>query len=325
MRNPLIKYTAVGAFVSAMIVALVVVLALIAGHTGPTDEYSILLDNVSDVKFGTVVRYEGFPVGQVTAIEPEFKAGHYRFRLSIDVQEGWQFPADSVARIAASSFLAAKTVEVTGGASKDIVPPGGEIAGGPSADMFSLMADVAAHIGDVIDRVGTTAETNITDFMGNLSDITKAIEAKTPRIASDVATFTAQLNIEMEKIDHLLSDRNIEAVGNSLASIEMASGNAADASSDLKAMGAKILDLADQVHSLVTDNRKNVDKSAANMEYVLRTVAQNIDSITNNLDGASRNMNEFSRLIRQNPGLLLSGANPEADKGLNPVSGAEEQ
>jgi phospholipid/cholesterol/gamma-HCH transport system substrate-binding protein len=27
-----------------------------------------------------------------------------------------------------------------------------------------------------------------------------------------------------------------------------------------------------------------------------------------NLDGASRNMNEFSRLIRQNPGLLLGGS-----------------
>jgi phospholipid/cholesterol/gamma-HCH transport system substrate-binding protein len=27
-----------------------------------------------------------------------------------------------------------------------------------------------------------------------------------------------------------------------------------------------------------------------------------------NLDGASRNMSEFSRLIRQNPGLLLGGS-----------------
>ena len=30
-------------------------------------------------------------------------------------------------------------------------------------------------------------------------------------------------------------------------------------------------------------------------------------------------MNEFSRLIRQNPGLLLGGGSPETDKGLTPV------
>ena len=31
-------------------------------------------------------------------------------------------------------------------------------------------------------------------------------------------------------------------------------------------------------------------------------------------------MSEFSRLIRQNPGLLLNGGTPEADQGLTPAS-----
>ena len=37
-------------------------------------------------------------------------------------------------------------------------------------------------------------------------------------------------------------------------------------------------------------------------------MAQNIDTINQNLDGASRNLNEFSRRIRNNPGLLLGGS-----------------
>jgi phospholipid/cholesterol/gamma-HCH transport system substrate-binding protein len=32
-------------------------------------------------------------------------------------------------------------------------------------------------------------------------------------------------------------------------------------------------------------------------------------------------MSEFSRVIRQNPGLLLSGSSPAADKVLKPVEG----
>jgi phospholipid/cholesterol/gamma-HCH transport system substrate-binding protein len=72
---------------------------------------------------------------------------------------------------------------------------------------------------------------------------------------------------------------------------------------------------------MLNDNRKNVDKSVADLEYILRAVAQNIDAITNNLEGSTRNMNEFSRLIRQNPGLLLSGGNPKNDEGLSPSTG----
>jgi phospholipid/cholesterol/gamma-HCH transport system substrate-binding protein len=74
---------------------------------------------------------------------------------------------------------------------------------------------------------------------------------------------------------------------------------------------------------MINRNSKNVDKSTADLEYILRAVSQNIDAITNNLEGTTRNMNEFSRLIRQNPGLLISGGSPAPDKGLTPVPGGQ--
>jgi phospholipid/cholesterol/gamma-HCH transport system substrate-binding protein len=338
MRSHFLNYTAVGVFVAAMIVALVVVLSMLAGRTGPTDHYSIVLEDVTDVKYGTLVRYAGFPVGQVEAITPELADGRYRFRLHISVQQGWQFPSDSVARIAASSFLAAKTIEVRGSNTATAIEPGGEIAGGRSIDMFSLMADVAAEIGDlsqsslkplvakigdIIERVGNTTETNIKDLLGSLNNIAREVETKTPAIVGNVEAFTTQLNVEMAKIDRLLSEKNMTAVDNSLANIERTTANAEAASRDLQALGSRIVAVADQIHSLVQDNRKNVDKSIADLEYVLRTVAQNIDSLTRNLDGTARNMNEFSRLIRQNPGLLLSGGSPAADPGLSPTGGSQ--
>lgn len=333
MRSHFLNYTLVGVFVSAMIVALVVVLSLIAGRTGPTDTYSTVLDDVTDIKYGTLVRFAGFPIGQVEKIQPELVDGRYRFRLHLAVQQGWKFPTDSVARIAASSFLAAKTLEVNGGPTPDAIAPGGEIAGGTAADMFSLMAQVAAEIGDlsksslkplvakisdIIDRIGNTTETNLKELMGSLNNIADEVETKTPVIIGNVETFTTQLNAEMAKVDQLLSDRNIAAVEASLANIEQTTANAVVASQDMKALAGKITAVADEIQDLVADNRKSVDKSIADLEYVLRAVAQNIDSITRNLDGTTRNMNEFSRLIRQNPGLLLSGGSPEADPGLAP-------
>ncbi len=339
MRTHFINYTAVGLFVASMIVALLWALAQISGRTGPTDTYSILMDSVTDIDYGTLVRYEGYKIGQVERIEPEWVDGKYRFRVLVSVEEGWKFPSDSIARISASSFLAAKTVEVFGGKSQELLAAGGEILGGPPADAFSLMAQVAAQIGDlsdsalkpliqnvdeIISRLGNSTEANLDELFNSLQEIANEVQGKTPKITSDISTFTAQMNATLLQADKFLDDRNVESVRAILGNMEKASKDASVAAAEVKKLSQKIQQLADQVNDMIGDNRKNVDKSVANLEYILRSVSQNIDSITRNLDGTARNMNEFSRLIRQNPGLLLNGGSPEADRGLTPASSAEQ-
>ena len=341
MRSHFLNYTVVGLFVSAMVIALIVVIIKLSGRTGPTDDYSIVFDNVSDMKYGTVVRYEGYPIGQVRLIEPEHNSGgSYRFRVFVNIKQGWQIPTDSVARIAASSFLAAKTIEIAGGHATETVKVGGEIPGGAPADIFSLMSAVAAEVGDLsnsslkpmlakisqtIDRIGSSTEGNLNQLFGSLNAIAKSVQEKTPQIAGDLAKFTSQMNLEMGQIDKMLSDHNIDAVNQSLAHIEAASANAAAATNDLKSLSQRAKGLADQLSGLVRENTGNIDKSVSDLSYILRTLSQNIDAITNNLEGSTRNMNEFSRLIRQNPGLLLSGGSPAPDKGLTPVPNAPKE
>lgn len=337
MRSHFLNYTAVGVFVSAMIAALIAVIINLSGHTGPMDRYSIVFDNVTDMKYGTAVRYEGYPIGEVSRIEPERKDNRYRFRVFVDVKQGWQVPKDAVARISASSFLAAKTIEITGGRATEMIAAGGEIPGGSPADMFSLMSSVAAEIGDLsnsslkpmlakisemIDRIGTSTEGNLNQLFSSLNAIAKNVQDHTPQITADLSRFTAQMNTEMGQVDKMLSDRNVEQISQALAHIQVASANAEAATSDLRSLSQQATKLADQLTALVQSNSKNVDKSVADLAYILRSVSQNIDAITHNLEGSTRNMNEFSRLIRQNPGLLLSGGTPAPDSGLTPVPDA---
>ncbi len=340
MRSHFLNYTVVGLFVSAMVIALIVVVVMLSGRSGPTDNYSVVFDNVSDMKYGTVVRYEGYPIGLVERIEPERKDNRYRFRVFVDVKKGWQIPTDSVARIAASSFLSAKTIEIAGGHAPETVAVGGEIPGGSPADMFSLMSSVAAEIGDLsnsslkpmlakvsdmINRIGNSTEGNLNQLFGSLNAIAQSVQAKAPQIAGDLAKFTAQMNVEMGQIDKILADRNVEAVNRTLAHIQEASANAASAAGDLKGLSQKAKTLADQLNTLMQNNSGKVDRSVADLSYILRTLSQNIDAITNNLDVSTRNMSEFTRLIRQNPGLLLSGSSPAPDKGLTPVPSATKE
>lgn len=339
MRNHFINYTTVGVFVAAMIVALLWTLAQISGRTGPTDKYSILMDSVTDIDYGTLVRYQGFKIGQVEKIEPEWGNGKYQFRVIITVDQGWHFPADSVARIAASSFLSGKTVEVYAGKSLELVKAGGEIMSGPPADAFSLMAQVASQIGDlsenslkpliqdvddIIKRIGNNTDQNLDELFTSLQAIASDVQGKAPKITSDISTFTTQMNATLLQADKLLDDQNIESVRAILANTEKATRDASTAAAEVKSLGQKLEHLADQVGDMIGDNRPNIDKSLANLEYILRSVSQNIDSITRNIDGTARNMSEFSRLIRQNPGLLLNGGPPAADKGLTPASSTEQ-
>jgi phospholipid/cholesterol/gamma-HCH transport system substrate-binding protein len=337
MRSHFINYTAVGVFVAAMIVALLWALAQISGRTGPADTYTIVMDSVTDIDYGTLVRYEGYKIGQVERIEPEWVDGKYRFRVVVSVNKDWKFPADSVARIAASSFLAAKTVEVFGGKSPDLIAAGGEIMSGPPADAFSVMAQVAGQVGDlsetslkplianvndIITRIGNNTDTNLNELFASLEAIAAEVQSKTPKITDDLSTFTTQMNATLLQADKFLDERNLQSVRAILANTEKATKDASVAAAEVKALGRKLQDLADEVNAMISGNRRNVDKSLANLEYILRSVAQNIDSITRNVDGTARNMSEFSRLIRQNPGLLLSGGSPEADRGLTPASSA---
>jgi phospholipid/cholesterol/gamma-HCH transport system substrate-binding protein len=335
MRSHFVNYTTVGVFVAAMIVALLWALAQISGRTGPTDSYAIVMDAVTDIDYGTLVRYEGYKIGQVERIEPEWVDGKYRFRVVVSVNKGWKFPSDSVARISASSFLAAKTVEVFGGKSSDLVAVDGEIMSGPPADAFSLMAQVAGQIGDlsetslkplianlndIISRIGNNTDANLNDLFASLRAIAADVQNKAPKITNDLSTFTTQMNATLLQADKFLDEQNLQSVRTILANTEKATKDASVAAGEVKALGRKLQQLADQANAMITGNRKNVDNSLADLEYILRSVAQNIDSITRNIDGTARNMSEFSRLIRQNPGLLLSGGSPEADRGLTPTS-----
>jgi len=338
MRSHFLNYTVVGLFVSAMIAALIVVIIQLSGRSGPTDTYSIVFDNVSDMKYGTAVRYEGYPIGEVVKIEPERKDNQYRFRVFVNVKQGWQMPKDVIARISASSFLAAKTIEINGGRSAEMIAAGGEIPGGSPADMFSLMASVAGEIGDLsnsslkpmlakisdlIDKIGNSTATNLDQLFASLNAIAKNVQDKTPIITDQLAQFTTQMNVEMGQVSKVLSDHNVDQIDQSLAHIQTASANAAAATADLKSLSQQASKLADQLTMLIQSNSKNIDKSVSDLAYILRTLSQNIDAITHNLDGTTRNLSEFSRLIRQNPGLLLSGGTPKPDSGLTPVPDAQ--
>jgi len=84
-------------------------------------------------------------------------------------------------------------------------------------------------------------------------------------------------------------------------------------SSNLEGSQKKLDTLLLNMNETVGGNKKRVEKAVTDFRYIVGSIAQHIDAFNQNMEATSRNMYEFSRQIRQNPGLLLGGEAPKDD------------
>ena len=326
MRHQGLNYAIVGVFVLAMLTAALAAVVTLSGGTGARDSYSVVFDNVADVKFGTQVRYEGFPVGQVESMTPVIEDGATVFLLELSVQEGFVIPSDSIARVHASQFLAAKTVEIQRGSAATALEPGARIASAPPADMFSAMASVAGQVGELsqdglkplldrltalVDNANNLIDDDVAPMIDSLNAVAQDTRGRVPEITGELLAFMQELNVTLASVQQLLSAHNVAEVQQTVENVNTVSEDLVVISQTMQGTLVQLDGIVANLQNVVEQNQGNVTASLDDTRYILRSIAQNIDAINHNLAGTARNMNEFSRLIRQNPGLLLGGSAPE--------------
>lgn len=324
MKDTRINYVIVGGFTSVMIVAFVIVISMLAGSTGATDKYYTVYNNVGGLKFGTQVLYEGYQIGQVDSIEPMFEDNTVQFRVNIEVQEGWVIPEDSIAQATVSGLLSAMTIDISGGESPSALAPGSEIPGVAPSNFFAALSEIGAEFGDLsqnsikplldnlsgyVTELGDTAVENAGPMMVNLRTISDDLNRQVPEIASSLNRTAGMIETDV------LSSNNRGNLTAVLSNFESASSDMAGLASELNQTRVLVHESVEQINNLVTDNAADVGDAVDDLRYTLATISRTIDGITNNLEASSRNFAEFSRLIRQNPGLLLGGS-PQEDEAL---------
>lgn len=327
MNTSKINYFYVGSFVLVMLVLLVITLALVTGRTGATDSYYAVFRNVSGIKFGSQVVFEGYGIGQVETITPMPEAGGMRFRVDMSVTRDWRIPDDSVAQISASGILSAVTISITAGKSARALAPGTQLKAGESSNLFAVMSSVASDVGDLaqtslkpllatlndlaasdikplLATIGRTAETfgnvlekDMIQLIEEMRALVLDMAVRIPKITTDIEQFTGKMNTASDELNAMLSPQNRKLLEQSLGSLE-------------KTMSSLDTLLA-SANGLVNSNKDDIEKAIKDLRHVAETVARDIDSVNQNMEGTARNMYEFSRQIRQNPGLLLGGQPPK--------------
>lgn len=332
MRSNKINYLVVGCFVLITLVGLVIAIAWLTGRTGPTESYHAIYRNVTGVKFGSQVLYEGYPIGQVTEVTPVDRSGRMEFRVDFDIKEGCRLPDDSIAQIGASSLLSAISLNVTAGGSMTALKPGDRILSREAANLFDVVASVAGQISEMADsslkplleqltRGGGVLSDMLEDdgriIVERVRDLVEDLSLRAPEITDDFESFAndlgslgVNLNRSADELNEFLTPENRIKVEGVLDHLDRAA-----TSLDLLMIEANAM--IGTANELLDANHEDVTEATDDLRYTAASVSRYVDSINHSLDGAARNMYEFSRQIRQNPGLLLGGTPPadNAEKG----------
>lgn len=303
MRRDNINYAAVGIFVVLMLAALAGLLYVLTGGRGPTDPYLVYYSNVGGIEYGTPVYYEGYKIGQVEKITALLgkKTARVRYRLKISVKRDWPIRRDSIAAIAASGLLGDVSIQILQGSSPERLKPGDEIQGQEGTDVFSAFNELAMEVKALTQG---SLKPLVEQLRGTFGEgVTTAVQ--------DLNVLMKSLNRSAESLEQLLGPQNRQQFAQVLQSTNAAAQNIAQLSAELRQTRAQLDALVTQANSLVTENRPDINQSVRELRVSMQAVSERIDTIMEQLDATTRNMQEFSREIRNNPGRLLGGSNPE--------------
>jgi len=192
------NYVAVGAFVLACVIGLVVTIMWLAG-VQYSQEYAYyqayFKGSVTGLGKGTVTRYNGIEVGRITNLEFD-PNDPQRVIVTMQVQPNLNIRDDSVASIESQGFTGGTFVEITGGTAKSPL----------------LVAHDDQRYPVIRTKPSTFAE----------------LQQSAPQVV-------AKLNIAVSRLNDLLSDENRRSVSHILANLDETSQVIARRSADIDA------------------------------------------------------------------------------------------
>jgi phospholipid/cholesterol/gamma-HCH transport system substrate-binding protein len=302
LKRDTTNYVLVGAVVVAALALLLVGLALITGRGVASDDYVVRYRNVTGLRYGAPVFYQGYRIGQVGKVTPERNAEGTRYRVTLAIRRDWPIPQDSPARLQSSGLLADVSIGIREGASHEMLKPGGELKGEEGADIFAAMNELASQVSEL-------TRTQISPLIQTLSQrvdsITGTLDKSAPLIMDQTRALLDRMNRASDALNDVLKPQNRAAVGAILGQVK---GLSTELRKTRETLDQALADLA----GIAKENRPDVRRSAQDLSSVLEALSSRMDVITHHLESSSLNLDEFSREIRKSPNRLIIA--PKADK-----------
>jgi len=311
MKQNNINYFAVGLFVITSLTLLIATLINLSGFSKQVDTYYVEYQNITSLNKGSIVSYGGYPIGYIENITPQRSTGQTFFRVQIAIQKGWSIPVDSTVHITAPGLLADNQIDIIEGQKQVNLTPGDTIKTGISTGIMAAMDNVSKEFSDLTQN---NLKPLIINVQNNLDSVANQIGHAIPLITNNISNVLSNLNNTADKLSNILGEQNQSYISSTLANASQASKNLNNISQDFEKTNRALQQLLQGSEGILSENKKDLRGAVINLQKTMETIENSMDSITYNLENSSRNFNEFSRQIRDNPSVLLSGS-PPPDKG----------
>lgn len=279
-----------GIMIFISFIVLVVFLVAIFGidFGKETNEYWIYLKYVGGISEGSHVKYMGMDVGQVAGINlPDGKENMVKIKLIINKET--PIKTDSKAFITSIGLMADHHIEINPGSPEAALLPSGSTLDTKEVLNFAQMTET---LGDLNTRVQTLL-TQVNDIF---NDENRA------HLSSMIGNMD-NLIIEMQE-PLLKSIANLDRSSNQLAELmEKNDSNFSEVLTNLKTT-TKV------TNELISKMRTTVE----NLESLMSSNNSNIVEIVENFQITSQNLMEFSRILKEQPWLLVRKSAPPERK-----------
>ena len=288
------NYVAVGAFVLACVIGLVVTIMWLAG-VQYSQEYAyyqaFFKGSVTGLGKGTITRYNGIEVGRITDLQFD-PSDPQRVIVTMQVQPNLNIREDSVASIDSQGLTGGAFVEITGGTAKSPL----------------LVAREGERYPVIRTKQSTFAQ----------------LQQSAPEVV-------AKLNVAASRLNDLLNDNNRRAITHILANLDETTQVIARRSADIDATIAHANDTMAKLDDTVGSLKPTIQQVDLTVRKYGK-VADDADAFINgdglaqlsDLIGESRrlvtNLSEFSDQLNRTPTKLLFG---DRRKGYEPKGGTK--
>lgn len=301
MKQDNINYFYVGSFVLLMLVLLISALIKITGRTERTVDYYAYYNAITGIKYGTTITFGGYNIGYVNNVTPVNTTDKgTKFKVQLSIRQDWNIPSDSHASIVQPNLLSENQIEITEGKSKTPMEVGATIASKDAISLSKIFGDLSADIKPLLNNLNS-----------GLGIVSNDLASKFPQITNNLNNLLRSLQTNSEQLAVLTTKARTNKMLNIINNADDMSENLLTISRRFIQTEKKLSELINTSHDLVINNKRELKASITGLSNTLITISENVNTIINNIDAASRNANEFTRQIRNNPAVIISGKPPK--------------
>ncbi|MDX1514341.1 MAG: hypothetical protein R3174_11440, partial [Gammaproteobacteria bacterium] len=204
----------------------------------------------------------------------------------------WNVPKDSVAQIKAAGLLAAVTIDIRAGSSKDALKPGDELAGQEQADVIAAVSEAAntlkvltntsikpliENLHRYVTNFGSVLDERGGDLVSDLATLANELSTRAPEVITKFVAVTEEIKSTSAQLRLILSEENADKIGSVVNNVLAASENLVELTEDTKKqirvlLGPNTSQKVDRALVNISDASANIAKLSEDVNENLKTI-----------------------------------------------------